>query len=121
MSPDASGEAKERATLFLSLVAQQKPVWGLRNEAGGLATWKFDESEETCIPFWSDRGKAEACATANFPDYAPFEMSVSYFTDSVLPMLEKQGILVGVNFSDQMGGIDLPAADLIAEIQGASE
>ena len=76
MSADASGDAKERANLFLSLVAQNQPVWGLRNEAGGLATWKYDESEETLIPFWSDKAKAEACAVANFPDYSPFEMSV---------------------------------------------
>jgi len=45
-------------------------------------------------------------------------MSVKYFTESVLPQLAKQGILVGVNLSDRMGGIDLPASDLIAKIQG---
>ena len=119
MSSDASGEAKERASIFLTLVAQDKPVYGLRNPGGGLATWKFEESEETLIPFWTDEETAIACAQANFPENNSFEMKAAYFTGSLLPMLEKQGILVGVNLSDQMGGIDLSASDLITEIKGA--
>ncbi|MHC4599513.1 MAG: DUF2750 domain-containing protein [Planctomycetota bacterium] len=119
MSPDASGDAKKRASHFLTLVAENKPVWGLRNEAGGLATWRFEESGEALIPFWSDKENADLCGRANFPDYQVFELTAQYFTDSVLPQLKGQGILVGVNLSDQMGGMDLPAADLIAEIQAA--
>ncbi|MHC4780742.1 MAG: DUF2750 domain-containing protein [Planctomycetota bacterium] len=119
MNSDASGEAKERASHFLTLVSQDKPVWGLKNDSGGLATWKYDESDEKLIPFWSDRGQAEACAQVNFPDYEIFEMAAKYFAESILPLLEKQGILVGINLSDQMGGIDMPAAGLISEIQGA--
>jgi hypothetical protein len=121
MSPAASADAKEQASLFLTLVSQDKPVWGLRNAGGGLATWRFDESGEALIPFWSGKEKAGLCAQANFPDYQVFEMTAQYFTESVLPQLKQQGILVGVNLSDKMGGIDLSAADLIAEIQGAGK
>ena len=119
MTAEPSSEAKEQASLFLTLVIQGKPVWGLRNEGGGLATWKFDDSDETLIPFWTDRDKAELCARAHFEDYLAFEMEADYFTGSVLPQLEQQGILVGVNLSDRMGGMDLPASDLLAEIRGA--
>ncbi|MHC5036631.1 MAG: DUF2750 domain-containing protein [Planctomycetota bacterium] len=121
MNPDASTEAKARASHFLTLVTQNRPVWGLRNEGGGLATWRFEDSQERLIPFWSEEEKAQLCGEANFPDYKPFELSAKYFTESVLPQLQKEGILVGVNLSDQMGGIDLPAADLIAEIQAAGK
>jgi hypothetical protein len=119
MSPDAPSNAKERASLFLTQVTRSRTVWGLRNKAGGLATWAFEESEETLIPFWSGKEEARLCAEVSFPDYTAFEMSVEYFTGSVLPQLAKKGILVGVNLSDKMGGVDLPAADLIAEIQRA--
>jgi hypothetical protein len=115
---DAPADAKERASIFLTAVTQKLPVFGLRNDGGGLATWRFDDSGETLIPFWSDKETAGKCAETNFPDYQVFEMTSQYFTESVLPQLQTQNILVGVNLSDKMGGVDLPANDLLQEIKG---
>ncbi|GEM_PF-2909556 len=120
MEAESPEDPKTRASIFLTLVSKNGPVWGLRNEAGGLATWKYDESEETLIPFWSDEEGARSCAEATFPDYRVFEMSARAFTETILPQLEEKGILVGVNLSEKMGGVDLPAPDLLDEIRSAS-
>ncbi len=119
MGLDTPDGGKERASLFLVQVTHGGTVWGLRNEAGGLATWSYDESGETLIPFWSGKDEARICGEANFPAYKAFEMTLEYFTGSVLPQLAKKGILVGVNLSDKMGGVDLPAENLIAEIKNS--
>ena len=79
MSDDQSADAKHQASLFLTTVTDKRPVWGLRNESGGLATWQFDDSGESLIPFWSEKAKAEQCAAENFPSYEPFELSAKYF------------------------------------------
>jgi hypothetical protein len=95
----------------MAAVSKGGDVWGLKNDVG-LATWKFDEAGGTLVPFWSDEASAKRVGAANFPGYKAFRIKSSDFLGHYLPGMQKQKILVGVQFSADMTGIDMEAADL---------
>ena len=112
MTDDNQQMAQLRLAAFVTQVAREKRAWGLKN-AVGLATWKFDDSDESMVPFWSDTERATSCAKANFPGYQVFSVSRDDFLKHYLPALDKQGIRVGVNLSEEMAGLDVTAGQLV--------
>lgn len=113
MSEDAQSAAEGRFFNFIDTVKSTQKVYGLKNAQGGLATWAFDEEEgkgaESVVPFWSDKEAAASNQAENFDGYSVFVISLKDFQGTYLPALAKQNIHVGINFTELMTGIDMPA------------
>ena len=116
MGEDSRKDAKSRADQFVKAVSGGADVWGLKNDVG-LATWKFEDAGGTLVPFWSDEASAKQAAVAKFPGYKPFRIKNSDFVGHYLSGMQKQKILVGVQFSADMTGIDMEAAELTQNIK----
>jgi hypothetical protein len=90
-------------------------VWSIR-DAGGCPA-PPDESGRRAMPFWSKSSRAERVVGA-VPAYRGFEVveiPVDDWLDSWLPGLQRDGLLVGVNWSGAHAtGYDLAPAEVAA-------
>jgi len=90
-----------QASAFYREVSKHRAVWTVRDVEGFPAP--KNGSGERSMPFWSLRTRAEA-VVSNVPAYSTFEVheiSLAEFRDRWLPGLEKDGVLVGVNWSGE--------------------
>ena len=102
------GQSASQAHAFYRDVAQTGTVWTIRDEGGFPVPLK--EDGKRAQPFWSTLGRVKKIIK-NVPTYnafEPVELSWEQFRSQWLPGLEKDGHLVGVNWSGQYAtGYDL--------------
>ena len=76
------------------------------------------------MPFWSSRSRVERII-ASVPAYAGFEVDeigLPAFLESWLPELERDDLLVGVNWSGPRAvGYDMTPGELRRNLEAASE
>jgi len=112
MSIDAA-----QASRFYEQVAKDGVVFTLEDD-GNFLVFPIKGSE--VIPFWSSRSHAEKVKT-DHPKFSACdvaESTLAEFLEKTLPLLEEEGIHVGVNWSGaRLSGFDLPVKDLLANLQ----
>lgn len=106
-----------QAAAFYSEVAEHRAVWTIRDAHGFPAPKNSDGLRAQ--PFWSSQSRANRIVTA-VPTYADFEVIEipwHVFEDRWVPGLERDKILVGVNWSGPAAtGYDLPASDVLRNV-----
>lgn len=111
-------QAASQAARFYSEVAQSGLVWTLQ-DAGGCPA-PMTSSSQRAQPFWSSRARARKIVDT-VPAYAGFEVIEvpwTAFEREWGPDLEKDGLLVGVNWSGPRAvGYDLAPADVCARVR----
>lgn len=93
---------------FAKDVARTRKVWSIR-DAGGFPA-PMGPSGRRSMPFWSSAARAKRliAAASEFTGFQPVEISWEEFRDKWLVRLEKEGWLVGVNWSGARAiGFDL--------------
>ncbi len=100
--------AASHAHAFYRQVARDKKVWTVK-DAGGFPAPKNAEGQRA-QPFWSSISRVERIIK-RVPAYAgfvPHEIPWETFRDRWLPGLQRDGILIGVNWSGERAkGYDL--------------
>ena len=116
------GPSASQAHAFYKDVAKTRKVWTIRDEGGFPAPLKSDGSRAQ--PFWSSLTRVEKIIKT-VPAYAPFEpveLDWEVFRDRWLPGLEKDGILVGVNWSGKNAlGYDLESRSVKDAVEAQIE
>lgn len=116
------GKSASQAHAFYSDVAKTGKVWTIRDEGGFPAPLKSDGSRAQ--PFWSSLSRVEKIIKT-VPVYTSFqsvELTWEVFRDRWLPGLEKDGILVGVNWSGKNAvGYDLESRSVKAAVEAQIE
>lgn len=102
------GQSASQAHAFYRDVAINKKVWTIRDDGGFPAP--ITSSGKRSQPFWSSLSRVQKIIK-NVPAYSgfePVELSWEEFRDKWLPGLEKDGLLIGVNWSGENAtGYDL--------------
>lgn len=110
--------AAAHADAFYSEVIDGQKVYVVRDESGIPAP--ATRTGERAMPFWSMRTRAQAVIT-NVDAYrgmSVVELSLEDWTSKWLPGLERDGLLVGINWSGRSAtGYGLSPSDVIANIQ----
>jgi len=110
-------QAASQYAAFARDVAEHGSVWTIRDE-GGFPSPKTSDGNRA-IPFWSSLSRVERII-ATVPAYAgfhPFEITWELFRDNWLPGMERDGLLVGVNWSGPRAvGYDIAPKDVRARI-----
>ncbi len=105
--------AGSQAWAFYRAVAKSRVLWSVRDDDGYPAPQT--SSGRRAQPFWSSRSRAEKIIAA-VPDYAVFrpdEVSWEAFCHVWVPDLERDGMLVGVNWSGPHAtGFDLEPSEV---------
>lgn len=105
--------AGSQAWAFYREVAESRVVWTVRDDQGYPAP--KNSSGQRAQPFWSSRRRVEKII-ATVPAYAVFrpeEISWEDFCAKWVPECERDGMLVGVNWSGPRAtGFDMKPSDV---------
>jgi len=105
------------ADAFTSEALTGDAVWAIR-DANGFPT-STNASGETAMPFWSTESRARrviAGATA-YRGFEPVRLEFQAFVQHWLPGLERDGLLVGLNWSgERTTGYDMHPKDVRARL-----
>lgn len=105
------GQSASQAHAFYRDVAKNRVVWTIKDSAGFPAP--LTSSGSRSQPFWSSKSRIARVrkVAPAYADFEPVEFSWQEFRDRLLPELEKDGLLVGVNWSGKnVTGYDLEPA-----------
>jgi len=99
---------------FIKAVADWQEVWGLYQDGWALAA---ADDGTTVFPLWPAKEYAQVCATNEWVGYEPRSISLSDFTEALLPGLKHDGVLPGIFFTPTSKGVT-PSVD---ELKSALE
>lgn len=99
---------------FIKIIADWQEVWGLYQDGWALAA---ADDGTTVFPLWPAKEYAQVCAANEWTGYEPRSISLSDFTEVLLPKLKLDGVLPGVFFTPTSKGVT-PAVD---ELKSALE
>lgn len=107
-----------QADSFYSEALRHGSVWGVQDAGGFPAPVNGDGVR--AMPFWSTKSRAER-VIANVAAYSGFqtvELPLDTWRRDWLPGLERDGLLVGLNWSgDRAQGYDLPPTDVLRNLR----
>jgi hypothetical protein len=99
---------------FIKVIADWQEVWGLYLDGWALAA---ADDGTTVFPLWPAKEYAQVCAANEWTGYEPRSISLSDFTEVLLPKLKLDGVLPGVFFTPTSKGVT-PSVD---ELKSALE
>lgn len=94
---------------FIKVIADWQEVWGLYQ--GGWALAAADDGT-TIFPLWPAKEYAQICAVNEWEGYEPRSITLSDFTEVLLPKLKVDGVLPGVFFTPTNKGVTPSVDDL---------
>jgi len=103
----------QRFEHFIKTVADWKEVWGLYHDGWALAA---ADDETPVFPMWPAKEYAQVCAANEWAGYEPRCISLSDFTEFLLPKLKLDGVLPGVFFTPTKKGLTPSTDDLMVAL-----
>ena len=85
--------AEDRYRSVLMLLADWEEAWGLKDENGWIVR---SEDGNEAFPLWPHSTFAAACARGAWEGATPGAISLDDLMESLLPLLEEDGILVEI-------------------------
>lgn len=92
---------------FIKVIADWQEVWGLYHDGWALAA---ADDGTTVFPLWPAKEYAQVCAVNEWMGYESRSISLSDFTEVLLPKLKLDGVLPGVFFTPTSKGVT-PSVD----------
>ncbi|MBB5211413.1 DUF2750 domain-containing protein [Microbulbifer hydrolyticus] len=106
---DSPQLAYARHDIFVREVSKRGSMWALHVIDGeGWGNYGV-EGGGTVFPLWSSESLATACASRSFPGYEAKEVNLKEFIELFIPSLVSQDIWIGLNLSEELAGLDIPA------------
>ena len=106
-------QAGERFEHFIKTIADREEVWGLYRDGWALAG---ANDGMMVFPFWPAKEYARLCAEKEWEGYEPRLISLSDFTDKLLPKLKEDGVLPGIFFTPSGKGLTPSIEELRAAL-----
>lgn len=101
----------KRAEQFVQEVAERGELFGLFDEEQGWANCHaHDNKDATAVYlFWSDAKSAAKLKEAEWKDYQVEAIALEVFFDSWLDGMQKQQVFTGVNWDQELCGLEIEA------------
>jgi len=99
---------------FIKVIADWQEVWGLYQDGWALAV---ADDGTTVFPLWPAKEYAQVCAANEWTGYEPRSISLSDFTEVLLPKLKLDGVLPGVFFTPTSKGVTPSVDDLKSALE----
>jgi hypothetical protein len=104
---DEVQELPVELTSFVAEAVERGAVWALQNEEGYAWCESEEEDGANALIFWSSPEAAIAVQQSEFTEYAPEELPLSQFLFGWLPGMNDDEVLVGVNWTPQLEGLEV--------------
>jgi hypothetical protein len=114
-------QAASQAAAFRQELSERGEVWVVEDERGVPAP--VSSAGRRAMPFWSSRERAQrAGRSEQFAGCRPRRLSLAEFRERWLPGLERDGLLVGVNWTGpRFTGYDVEPTDVRAWLDALGE
>ncbi|WP_410499939.1 DUF2750 domain-containing protein [Chitinibacter sp. S2-10] len=103
---------------FYREVAQTQTIWSIKDDVGFPAP--IGGKGKRAMPFWSSKERAaeEIANVPSFKGFAPVAIAWDVFCQQMLPGMERDGLLAGVNWSSIAAvASDITPAELQQQVQ----
>lgn len=115
MTEPLSDNDTENFDRFIIEAMTQGCVWGLQGPDG----WALCESEKyegtDVMPFWSQEDFARLHCADDWQAYQPVAIELGEFLEDWLPGMHEDVVLVGVNWDEELEGVEIEPLDLLEE------
>lgn len=115
MSLHLTSDLKANYDRFVSRVSSGGIVWGLKHRKG-WAVCPSNEYECELYLFWSDEAYARQHCVDEWSDYVPTPINLDAFLNNWLPGMERDELLVGVQFNADMAGLEVEPSQLAEDL-----
>lgn len=114
-----SDDIDQNYNLFIEEAITTGCVWGLEGPEG----WALCDSESfsgaTVMPFWSQPEYAKVHCQEEWQDYQVVPVSTEEFLDDWLTGMHDDQIIVGINWNDDLAGMETEPLDLLEDFEKA--
>lgn len=94
-------------------------VWGLADEEGWALAPSAEDGQRMVLPLWSVEAEAAACATDDWEAYGAEAIALDVLLEHWLPGLESDGLWIGVDWSAELEGVEVPPLELQVDLETA--
>ena len=115
MIQDASAAEQEKKNFAKSVISNNL-IWGLASSKGFIKANSVEYEDTQVIPFWSNEDDAALAINKGWENYKPASMPVSEFLENWLVGMYNEGMLVGINWSNNSPKVELEPLELALEI-----
>ena len=104
----------KNAETFVEQVTQSNILYGLFDVNEGWANCHAHDNEDAqaVYLFWSDEKQAKKLKNAEWANYEVTEIELEIFLDSWLDGMQNQQVFAGVNWDENLYGLEIEAAVL---------
>ena len=101
----------KNAEVFVDQVAEQQQLFGLFDEKQGWANCHAHDNKDAqaVYLFWSQPDLAAKLQNEEWKDYKVEAISLSVFLESWLDGMQKQQVFAGVNWDENLYGLEIEA------------
>lgn len=110
--------SNKRYKKFIDEVVENEIVWGLKlkNQDGWAVAISNKYEDTEVMTFWSNKTYAKVCAKEDWSDYEACPIELENFLNDWLIGLNKDELLIGVNWDMNLIGLEVGPIDLRDEI-----
>ncbi|WP_299018044.1 DUF2750 domain-containing protein [uncultured Photobacterium sp.] len=108
-----TADIQANCDLFVTETKETLKVWGLCNEEGdwlSVDSSEFENSE--VMPFWSNEADAKHHCADEWEEFHAVMIPLDVFVEDWMITLSEDGVLVGVNWNEQLEGTELEPSEL---------
>ncbi|MBB6520632.1 DUF2750 domain-containing protein [Pseudoteredinibacter isoporae] len=117
MTEVLSSNIEENFDRFIVEALETGCVWGLEGPEGWALCPSEQYTETDVMPFWSQPEFAKQHCVEDWAVYQPVAVSVEEFMDKWLPGMHDDVYLVGINWDNEMEGMEIEPLDLLEEFE----
>ncbi|WP_144391615.1 DUF2750 domain-containing protein [Pleionea sediminis] len=117
---ELTSDPEQNYQIFLEGAVDSGLVWALvtsEEEDGEFALCESEDKDNTDVmPFFSAQDFAQAVCHGEWANYQPRAIELDDFIDNWLPGMQKDGLLVGVNWTEDLEGLEQEPLELSLDL-----
>jgi hypothetical protein len=117
MTPLDINDIETNAERFIIECVESGIVWGLESDEGWATCPSVTDESIDVMPFFSSRIFAAELCCEEWETYEPRALDIEEFLDDWLPGLHEDVILVGMNWTSDMNGVEEQPLDLAEALE----
>ncbi len=110
-----STNIEENLDRFIVEAMETGCVWALEGPEGFALCPSDDNDDVDVMPFWSQPEFAQAVCVDEWNIYKPVPVALEEFLDEWVDGMHGDVVLVGVNWSEDLDGVEIEPLDLAEE------
>ncbi len=101
---------------FIDQTLETGVVWNLIHSDGFAICESEQSANISVMPFWSSKTEAQAACTDEWQDYRPNPLEFDDFIDHWLHGMAEDEVYVGINWTDELAGVEIEPVILIDDL-----